>query len=39
MLIFLDGIVDEYDELEMRLGEAEAAELAAAERLATLRGR
>jgi hypothetical protein len=39
MLIFLDGIVDEYDELETRLGEAEAAELAAAERLATLRGR
>ncbi len=38
MLIFLDGIVDEYDALEARLAEAEAAELAAAERLAKLRG-
>lgn len=38
MLIFLDGIVDEYDALETRLAEAEAAELAAAEHLAHLRG-
>jgi hypothetical protein len=38
MLIFLDGIVEEYDALETRLAEAEAAELAAAERLARLRG-
>ena len=39
MLIFLDGIVEEYDELETRLAEAEAAELAAAERLSRLGGR
>jgi hypothetical protein len=38
MLIFLDGIVEEYGALETRLAEAEAAELAAAERLARLRG-
>ena len=38
MLIFLDGIVEEYDQLETRLAEMEAAELAAAERLAKLRG-
>ena len=38
MLIFLDGIVDEYDALETRLAEAEAVETAAAERLATLQG-
>lgn len=38
MLIFLDGIVDEYDELETRLAEAEAVETAAAERLARLTG-
>jgi hypothetical protein len=36
MLIFLDGIVDEYDELEARLAEAEELEIAAAERLAEL---
>jgi hypothetical protein len=38
MLIFLDGIVDEYDLVEARLAEAEAAEAAAAERLAELQG-
>ncbi len=38
MLIFLDGIVDEYDLLETRLAEAEAAEVDAAERLAELQG-
>lgn len=37
MLIFLDGIVDEYDALETQLAEAEAAEQAAAERIANLR--
>jgi len=39
MLIFLDGIVDEYDELEARLAEAEALELEAAENLSRLGGR
>ncbi len=38
MMIFLDGIVDEYDELETRLAEAEAVEASAAERLAELQG-
>lgn len=38
MLIFLDGVVERYDELETQLAEAEAAELAAAEWLETLRG-
>lgn len=38
MLIFLDGIVEQYDQLETRLAEAEAAEQAAAERLGSLRG-
>ena len=36
MLVFLDGIVDEYDELEARLAEAEELEIVAAERLAAL---
>lgn len=38
MLIFLDGIVDEYDALETRLEEAEDFEAEAAERLAELSG-
>lgn len=38
MLIFLDGIVDQYDALETRLAEAEALEAEAAERLAELQG-
>lgn len=38
MLIFLDGIVDEYDALESRLAEAEAVEADAAERLAGITG-
>lgn len=38
MLIYLDGMVDEYDALETRLAEAEASERAAAEALSTLRG-
>ncbi len=38
MLIFLDGVVTQYDELETRLAEAEDAERAASERLITLRG-
>ncbi|MGE0624364.1 MAG: hypothetical protein AB7I04_15250 [Pseudomonadales bacterium] len=38
MLIFLDGIVDEYDELEGRLAAAEAAEQEAADRLEALGG-
>jgi hypothetical protein len=38
MLIFLDGIVDEYDELETRLAEAEEMEAEAAERLARITG-
>jgi len=38
MLIFLDGIVEEYDELEGRLSAAEAAEREAADRLEALGG-
>lgn len=38
MLIYLDGMVDEYDALETRLAEAEASERAAAEALSMLRG-
>jgi hypothetical protein len=38
MLIFLDGIVDEYDELETRLAEAEALQADAAERLGRITG-
>ncbi len=38
MLIFLDGIVDEYDTLEARLAEAEFAEADAAARLARMTG-
>jgi len=38
MLIFLDGIVAEYDLLESRLAEAKAVESVAAERLAELQG-
>lgn len=38
MMIFLDGIVDEYDELEARLADAEETEADAAERLARITG-
>ncbi len=38
MLMFLAGMVDQYDELETLLTEAETLESAAAERLAALRG-